>query len=513
MDDEVSSAGGAVGRGAVRGSLEEPGRYGLRQWSGWIVGPGLLALTLLTSPPDGLSVDGWRTVGLAGLMATFWIAESVPIPVTALLPLVLLPALGLGGIGDAAAPFANPVIFLFLGGFLIALAMQRWGLHRRLAIGLIARIGTSPRRIVGGFLLAAAAISMWVSNTATALMMLPIGISVVQLVPESGRAAAGARTFAAALMLAIAYGATTGGLATIIGTPPNALLAAFVQDIYGVEIGFGQWMCVGVPLAVLFLPLIYLVLTRWVFRLEAGPLAGMAELMVAERARLGRPSRGEVAVAVVFGLTALGWIFQPWLKEVIPMISDTTIAMAGAIVLFAIPVNVRQGEFVMDWEAARGVPWDVLLLFGGGLSLAGAIQTHGVADFLGGLASALPSIPVMIVVAVICFGILMLTELTSNTATAATFLPVVAAIAVSLGQNPLLFLIPAALAASGSYMMPVGTPPNAIVFGSGLVRLPQMAQAGLVINFLAVPILVAAVWLLGGVVFGIELGVVPAWAR
>jgi solute carrier family 13 (sodium-dependent dicarboxylate transporter), member 2/3/5 len=488
------------------------GEYGLRQWVGWVVGPSALLVTLLLPPPPGLGVEGWRTAGAAGLMAVFWIAESIPIPATALLPLVLFPALGLGDIRESAAPFANPIIFLFLGGFILALGMQRWQLHRRLAIGLIGVIGTRPSAIIAGFLLSSAIVSMWVSNTATALMMLPIAMSVVQLVPP-GAAATGRHRFGAALLLAVAYGATTGGMATPIGTPPNALLAAYVGEIYDLTVGFGQWMLLGVPVVVVALPLVHLVLTRVMFTLERTPLPGMAEMIAREKSRLGRPGRAEVAVAVVFALTAAGWIFQPLVARVVPLVSDTTIAISGALVLFAIPVDLRRGEFVMNWGATKDVPWGVLLLFGGGLSLAANIDRHGLSTYLGSLAGGLEGLPHVLILCIVCFGILMLTELTSNTATAATFLPIAGAFALSLGENPLLFLIPTALAANCSYMMPVGTPPNAIVYGSGLVTLPQMARAGFLLNVALVPVVVGLLLVLGPFVFGIESGVVPGWAR
>lgn len=496
---------------AVHDAIEKPGEYGLRQWSGWLLGPAALLATLLLPPPEGLTPEGWRTAGAALLMAVWWITETVPIPVTALLPLVLFPAIGLGPIKEAATPFANPLVFLFLGGFLIALAMQRWNLHRRIAINLIGALGTRPTRIVAGFLLSGALVSMWVSNTATALMMLPIATSVVALMPAGGSDTQ--RNLGPALMLAVAYGATTGGMATLIGTPPNALLAGYLNKVYGYEIGFGQWMLIGVPVMLVALPVVYWVLTRVSFRLGTQELPGMRELIASERAKLGRFSRGETAVAVVFVLTALGWVFRPLLEKAVPMISDTGIAIAGAVVLFLIPVNARRGEFVMNWEATKGLPWDVLLLFGGGLSLAGMIEKHGLSEYLGSLCGGLSTLPVIVTVAIICFGILMLTELTSNTATAATFLPIVAAVALSLGQNPLLFLVPTALAANCSYMMPVGTPPNAIVFGSGLLRLPQMAKAGMLLNLLLVPILVGLVWLLGPYIFDVRLDVIPEWAR
>jgi solute carrier family 13 (sodium-dependent dicarboxylate transporter), member 2/3/5 len=486
--------------------------YGPRQWAGWIIGPAALLVTLLVPAPEGLSELGWRTAGAALLMAVFWIAEPIPIAATALLPLVLFPALGLGDIRESAAPFANPIIFLFLGGFIIALAMQRWGLHRRVAIALIARLGTRPPAIIGGFLLSSALVSMWVSNTATALMMLPIALSVVALFPVGETRSASQAAFGTALLLAIAYGATTGGMATLIGTPPNALLAAYVQDIYGWSIGFGQWMLIGVPIVLAALPLVYLVLTRVMFTLDTGELPGMADLLRQEQSRLGAFTRGEKAVAIVFALTATGWVLQPLIARVLPLVSDTTIAMTGALLLFMIPVDARRGIFVMDWHATRDVPWGVLLLFGGGLSLAGNIERHGLATYLGTLANALDGWPVLAVLAIVCFGILMLTELTSNTATAATFLPITGALALSFGQNPLYFLVPTALAANCSYMMPVGTPPNAIVYGSGLITLPQMARAGLILNVMLVPVVLAALYLLGPFVFGLQADVVPPWA-
>lgn len=486
-------------------------RHGLRQMIGWALGPACLLASLLLPSPEGLSVDGWRVAGVAALMAVFWLCESLPIPATALLPLVLFPLLGLADGTTTAAAYAHPIIYLFLGGFFIAAAMQRWGLHRRLALGLVDVLGHQPGRIVGGFLLAAALLSMWVSNTATAMMMLPIALSVAQLAAPEDTAGPRERALAAALLLAVAYGATTGGMATLIGTPPNALLAGYLERVHGQRVGFAQWMLLGVPATLAALPLVYLVLTRVAFRLGREPVPGLAELLGRERAALGPWSRGEIMVALVFALTATGWVTQPWLARLIPGVSDTLIAITGALLLFALPVNARRGEFVLGWRTARGVPWDVLLLFGGGLSLAGMIEQHGLALWLGEACGALRGFPVVLTLAVICFGILLLTELTSNTATAATFLPVVGALAISLGQNPLLFLVPAALAANCSYMMPVGTPPNAIVFGSGQIPLPTMARAGLWLNLALVPLLLGAVLLLGRWVFGVELDVLPAW--
>ena len=513
MKPRMSPDRSRLGEPVDAAAAESGPRYGARHWLGWVLGPGALLCTLLFPAPDGLSQEGWRTAGVAVFMAVLWICESLPIPVTALTPLVLFPVLELGTIQVTAAPYANPIIYLFMGGFLIALAMQRWQLHRRVALNLIGVMGTRPTRIIAGFLLASALVSMWVSNTATALMMLPIALSVLQILPPQAAAKPALRGFGTALLLAVAYGATTGGMATLIGTPPNALLAAFVETTYGITLGFGRWMLLGVPVMLVTLPLVWLVLTRVSFRLSGGEVPGMAAFIREQQAQLGPWSRGERIVLTVFLLTALGWVTQPLLVKVVPLLTDTTIAIAGGLLLFVIPINWRRGEFVLNWETAKGLPWEVLLLFGGGLSLAGNIEKHGLSRYLGELCNGLGGVPVLLALAVVCFGILMLTELTSNTATAATFLPIVAALALSLGQNPLLFLIPCALAANCSYMLPVGTPPNAIVFGSGCITLPQMARAGLLLNLLLVPILVGLVWLLGPLIFGLEPGVVPSWAR
>lgn len=482
----------------------------MRQKVGAVLGPVLLLMTWVLPAPAGMSPEAWKTAGIAALMAVWWISESVPIPVTALLPIVLFPLGELADIRSVMPAYANPIVFLFLGGFIIALAMERSGLHRRVAFGLIGIMGLQPRRIIAGFLLASAALSMWVSNTATALMMLPIALSVAALLPAHEQGSEG-KGFRAALLLAVAYGATTGGMGTLIGTPPNALLAGFLHSTYGVTIGFGQWMLIGLPVVILALPLVHVVLTRVSFRVGTEPLRAVGDLIAAEKKRLGPFAGTERIVAVVFGLTALAWVGRPLLKIPFPLISDTTIAMLGAVVLFMIPDPHRKGQFVMSWESARSVPWDVLLLFGGGLCLAGQVQGSGLSGWLGDQATGLAGVPVLIAVGVICFGILLLTELTSNTATAATFIPVIATVAIGLGHSPLLFLIPTALAANCSYMMPVGTPPNAIVFGSGAIPLPVMARTGLWLNILLVPLILAVLWLLGPLVFGIESGTLPDW--
>lgn len=490
-----------------------PAILGIRQGIGWLLGPAGLLATFIINPPQGLDQAGWNTIGVAWLMALWWMTEPIPIAATALLPMVCFPLLGLGTIASTTQPYAHPLVFLFLGGFLIALGMQQWNLHRRLALALIGILGVEPRRVIAGFLIAGAMISMWVSNTATAMMMLPIATSVGSLVSSCSQQKSAA--FNSALMLAVAYGATTGGMGTLIGTPPNALLAGYLDQVYGIQIGFVQWMCLGLPIVLMTLPLIYLTLTKGLSTLPGGEIQGLRALLETERRDQGPIGWPEWIVGIVFTLTALAWISRPMLAKVFPMISDTTIAMTGAILLFILPASRHSGkesQRILQWEATRELPWGVLLLFGGGLSLAGMIQSQGVSTYLGNLTQHLGSLPTWALVATVCLGILLLTELTSNTGTAATFLPIVGAMAVGLGENPLLLLVPAALAANCSFMMPVGTPPNAIVFASGSISLPQMAKAGLWLNLLLVPLVLIVVWLLGPWVLGIEPGVLPDWA-
>ncbi len=441
-------------------------------------------------------------------MATWWISEAIPIPATALVPLVAFPALGIADIGPAAAPFANPLIFLFLGGFLIAAALQRWGLPRRIALHTIQLVGTRPTSIVLGVMLSSAFLSMWVSNSATAMTMLPIGLSLISLVgdgptTDGGVAASGRSThFPTVLMLGIAYACTIGGLATLVGTPPNAFLAGFVNESYGIEVGFAQWMALGVPLTAVGLPLVYLVLTRLLYPLDREPLVGGATLIRDELERLGPMTEPERRVLVVFGLTALLWMGRPLLDHWVAGLSDPGIAMFGALLLFVLPAGRRRATRLLEWSSAQRVPWGVLILFGGGLSLAAAFTATGLTDWIGGRFAGLGSWPSAALVLTVVTVVILLTELTSNTATAAAFLPVMGSVAVGIGDSPLLLAVPAALAASAAFMLPVATPPNAIVYGSGAVSMGQMVRAGLVLNLLFVGLITAAAMLLLPVLFG-----------
>jgi len=411
------------------------------------LGPLLLLACILTDPPGGLSEKAWLTVGLAALMAVWWSTEAIPIPATSLLPILLIPLLDIDTLAKATAPYANPTIFLFLGGFLLGLAMQRWNLHKRIALATLLAVGNQPSRQIAG-----------------------------------SEEKEGAR-FAVALLLGIAYSASVGGIATLIGTPPNALLAAFMRENYDVQIGFGQWMLLGLPLSIGMLVFIWWSLTRGGFRLAGGDSRGLLEK---EMAALGPMSRAEKMVAVVFVLAAAAWIFQPLLADYIDGVNDTSIAMAAAIALFLIPVDLHKRVFLMDWEQANKAPWGVLLLFGGGLSLAGVIGASGLAEWIASSLGAFDALPLLAMIALVVTVIIFLTEITSNTATAAAFLPLLGALAVAQGLSPEMLAIPAAVAASCAFMMPVATPPNAIVFGTGQLPIQAMIKAGFVLNLFGV---------------------------
>ena len=487
--------------------------YTWRQRAGLVAGPVALATVLVLDSPTGLGQAGWHTAGIAGLMAIWWITEALPISATALVPVVGLPLLGVGSIADATTPYANPLIFLFLGGFLIAIAMQRWDLHRRIALRIIAAVGTGPHALIAGFMLACAFLSMWISNTATAMMMLPIGTSVVALArSDDGASGAQTHTFAVALMLSIAYACNIGGMGTLIGTPPNALLAGFMNESYGIDIGFAQWMGIGLPVVAVGLPLAYVLLTRVLFRVDAKAIAGGTNLVQRRLADLGSMTRPERMVAAVFSSVALLWMTRPLLEVWVPGLTDAGIAMAGGLILFVLPADWRTGTFVLNWEAAEDLPWGVLLLFGGGLSLAQAIESTGLALWIGEALGVIGSWPLLLVVVLVTAAIIGLTEITSNTATAAAFLPIMASVAVGIGENPFLLAVPVALAASSAFMLPVATPPNAIVFGSGDVSIPQMARAGILLNLLFVMLIALVTYTLGPLVLGIELGTLPGWA-
>ena len=457
---------------------------------GVVLGPAAALLMILSDAPAGLTDTGWTTAAIGVLMAVWWATEAVPIAVTALLPLVVFPLLGIASIQETAAPYSNKVIYLFLGGFIVAFAMQRWDLHRRIALNVLQVVGGNGRSLVGGFMLASALISMWVMNTSTTMMLLPIAVSIITVIHKSvGSLDERARAdFQYALLLGVAYGATIGGMATLVGTAPNAMLAAFMQENHGIEIDFASWMMVGLPLSIVMLPLAWLALTRFVFQVDFQTSGeGRAELKKMKD-DLGSIKVPEIRVAIVFTIMAVAWITRPLLTDIpgLSALDDSGIAMAGAIALFLVPSGDKSDPFLIRWRYAEQLPWSVLILFGGGLTLAGAVNRTGLAEWLGSNLQAVGMLPLAIIVIAVTTLIVFLTELTSNIATTATFLPVIAAIAYKSGIDPIVLTVPVTFAASCAFMLPVATPPNAIVFGSGLLTIPKMARAGMALNIIGI---------------------------
>ena len=502
----------------------EPREYTRRQKLGLILGPVLFVLMLIVPTPAGMEPEAQRMAAIALLMATWWMCESIPIPATSLLPIALFPWMGVMATGRATAPYASHLIFLFMGGFIIALAMQRWNLHRRIAMNIVKVVGFSPPRLIFGFMAATAVLSAFVSNTATTVMMMPIGLAIITHVVTEGKKEGLDKhidfspeqfAFGLNLMLGIAYAASIGGMATLIGTPPNTVLAGYLSKTHGYEITFATWMMVGVPLVLIMLPLCWLWLTRIANPMKLKKVPGGRDLIDEELRMMGKMNTGERWTALVFALTALSWIFRKQLGFLFPepgMITDATIAMIGALVLFLIPIDMKKNIFVMDWHWASKMPWGVLILFGGGLALAEGFKVTQLAEWIGLQVTLLENAPVLILVIAVAALIIFLTELTSNTATAAMSMPILAAVAIGLGQNPLLLLVPAAIAASCAFMLPVATPPNAIVFGSGYVTIPQMAKSGFGLNILSILLAVAATYLLVVPIFGVVIGEIPVWA-
>lgn len=463
---------------------------------GLILGPALMLLMLTLDGPENLSATAWATACIGVLMAIWWATEAVPIAVTALLPIVMFPMFGVASIEDATSPYANKVIFLFLGGFIVAFAMQRWNLHRRIALSVLQRAGGNGRSLVGGFMLASALISMWVMNTSTTMMLLPIAVSIITVIHNTVTSLddKAKEDFQFSLLLGVAYGATIGGIATLVGTAPNAMFAAFMLENYGTRIDFSSWMLIGLPMSAAMLPLAWLALTRWVFRVDFVNSAEGRSTLRKMKQDMGPITVPEKRVAYVFLVMACAWIFRPLLVKLpgLGALDDSLVAVAGAIILFLVPSGRKEDPLLLRWKYAEQLPWGVLLLFGGGLSLAGAVSRTGLAEWLGASLQAVGALPLILVVVMAATLIIFLTELTSNIATTATFLPVVGAIAIEAGYDPIVLAIPVTMAASCAFMLPVATPPNAIVFGSGMLTIPRMARAGLVLNLIGI-VLVSAI--------------------
>jgi len=494
--------GGSEAATSGIGSASLAGRAGL--WLGPLLGvASYLALSRLPTAPEipaaTLGDAGPATAAIAVWMAIWWLTEAIPIYATALLPLAAFPLTGVANMRAAAAPYAHELIFLFMGGFMLALAMQRTGLHRRFALQTLRLVGDRPTNMVGGFMAVAAILSMWVSNTATAVMMLPVAASVIELAEERAPDSwteQTRRNFGLALLLGVAYGASIGGVATPIGTPPNLFLLSFLSSTSGIEVSFARWMAIGVPVVIVMLPATWWLMVHRLFPIPATRLDGGREVISRDLQALGPISQAEAIVLVVFLAVCSLWLGKPLLATLViagttPFagLDDAGIAMAGAIVLFCAPDG--NGSRVLDWETARALPWGILILFGGGLSLASAIGANGVDDWIGSQSGVLAGLPAALVVMGIVAGMVFLTELTSNTASAAALIPILAALAPGLGLSPIALSVPAALAASFAFMLPVATPPNAVVFGSGRIPLREMIRAGLWLNLIGIAVISA----------------------
>ncbi|MCQ0969264.1 DASS family sodium-coupled anion symporter (plasmid) [Paracoccus sp. TK19116] len=521
-----------------QGEFEEkaPSRSAAWTWGLRALGIVLALLVwLLLGASEGLSPDGRIVAAIGTLMAIWWMTEAIPLSATSLLPIVLIPAFTEQTVSQATAPYASSIVFLFLGGFLIAIAMEKWHLHRRIALLTLHRVGVQPKRIILGMMLATGFLSMWVSNTATTLMMLPIGLSVLALVVERSRhTSQGAevadqigqggtiseviddeniRRFGICLVLAIAWSATIGGLGTLLGSPPNAIVAGYVSDELGRSIGFLQWMMIGLPLAAVFVMIAWLLMTNVLFRFDLAEIPGGKAMIEEQIDALGPVSQGERMVMVVFGGAAFLWVVPGLLTSItgsdlgfLGALDDTAIAIFAGIMLFILPARGKT-TMVLEWkDAENGLPWGVLLLFGGGLSLAGAVASSGLDQWFGQQVQGLGALPPLLLVAAVVTIVLFLTEITSNTATAATFIPILGGVAVGIGVDPMALLIPAAFAATCAFMLPVGTPPNAIVFGTGAVTIGQMARGGFVLNLVGIILITMFIYLIGGFALGIAFG-------
>jgi len=464
--------------------------WNLGQKIGLFLGPVLCLLIYLFFRPAGLGREGVAALAGTAWIAVWWVTEAVPIPITSLLPVVLFPVLGLGSVGDVVAPYADTTIFLFRGGFIIAVAIERWKRHRRIALAVISRLGTSPPRLVLGFMLATGAISVFISNSATAMMMLPIGLAVINQITElrqkSGEAVEENSNFPALIMLAIAYAASIGGVGSIIGSPPNAIMVGVAASALGIEISFLDFMLVGIPIFVFY------TFVAWWIMLRVMPpgfkdVPGSREFVRQQLAELGPMTNEEWKVLAVFGTAALLWIIYPFLlKGVVPGISDAMVAIFGAMLLFVIPSSRGRGEFLLDGSAMKRIPWGVLLLFGAGFSVAEIFQNTGVASWLSGFLAALEGAPYFLIVLAVATMLVFLTEITSNTAIAAIFMPIMASLAAALNVAPTGLMMVAALGATLAFMMPVGTPPNAIAFSTGYLTIRQMIKVGFFLNLASI---------------------------
>ncbi len=462
---------------------------------GFILGPLLFVLTLMFFHPEGLSKEANAILASTLWIATWWITEAIPISVTALLPIILFPLSGGLDLKTTTAAFGHKYIFLYMGGFIIAIAIEKWNLHKRIALTIINFIGTGISKIILGFMLATAFMSMWISNTATSVMMLPIGMAIIaQLKDHPDTAEDENSVFGKALMLAIAYSASIGGMATLIGTPPNLVLAGVVQELYGIEITFAQWFKFGLPISICLLTICWVYLTRFAFKFKYDKFPGGKAEIKRLLSLLGKVSYEEKLILIVFLVTAGLWISRSFLQNFIPQLDDTIIAMAAGITLFCLPAKDKSKR-IITWEEAVKMPWGIMLLFGGGMALAAGFQSSGLAEWIGSQLTALKGVHILALVLILIAAVNFLTEITSNLATTAMLLPILAPMALSLDIHPYTLMVAATVAASCAFMLPVATPPNAVVFGSGYLRIPDMVKTGIWMNLISICLLTFFVYL------------------
>ncbi len=461
---------------------------------GLVLGPLLFTFTLLFFKPQGLSPEGIAVLATTLWVAIWWIFEVVPIAVTAMLPIILFPITGAMELSTTTAAFGHKYVFLYIGGFILAIAIEKWNLHKRIALTVINIIGTSVSRIILGFMLATAFLSMWISNTATTVMMLPIGMAIIlQLKDNPETKEDENEIFGKALMLAIAYSASIGGVATLIGTPPNLIFAGILEEQYNIEMTFSKWIIYGLPISITLLFICWKYVTTIAFKFKQKDFPGGKAEIKRLLKNLGKISYEEKTVLTVFCITAFLWITRSFLiSKLIPAIDDTIIAMASATILFILPTKNRKEKKIINWESAVKLPWGILLLFGGGLALAEGFKTSGLAQWIGSQITQFENLSLFALLFVLIFAVNFLTEITSNLATTAMLLPIIAPIALVLDVHPFTLMVGITVAASCAFMLPVATPPNAIVFGSGYLKIPDMMKTGIWMNIISI-ILIALI--------------------
>jgi|TARA_B100001105_G_scaffold231789_1_gene204740 sodium-dependent dicarboxylate transporter 2/3/5 len=473
---------------------------------GLILGPALFLITLLWFHPEGLSKEANAILASTLWVAVWWITEAVPIAITSLLPVVLFPLTGGLELAETTASFGHRYIFLYIGGFILAIAIQRWNLHKRIALNIIQIIGTNVKSIILGFMIATAFLSMWISNTATSVMMLPIGMAIIsQLRDNPDTIENENQTFGKALMLAIAYSASIGGMATLIGTPPNLILAGIVQETYGIEITFLKWFMFGLPVSLILLAICWKYLTEFAFSFKQKAFPGGKSEINKQLKSLGKMSYEEKMVLLIFIGTAFAWITRTFLlQKFIPNIDDTIIAVIAGIILFILPASKEKSRKLINWKEAVKLPWGILLLFGGGLALAQGFKTSGLAEWIGGQMTLLEGASLFILLLFLITLVNFLTEITSNLATTAMILPILAPLSLVIDVHPFILMVGATVAASCAFMLPVATPPNAVVFGSGYLRIPDMVKSGIWMNLFSIFFLTLMVYFLLPLIWGID---------